>query len=246
MHWRLDGRPAGDARRLHLTIDPRAQMAAAAFDDGIARLEGQQHLIDSSLQGALEVASAYSTRSNNGRRAVPHLTEAVEAGGARFTTTLPTLVRVAGEADSFVVLQMLRSVVGNSAPVAGATATNAKAMAGLSQFQLAGKTGTGQVSDLWFVGVSPQLVVVTWVGSDQNMALPLAEGWTGATAAHPIWASFVSQAMQERPELLAGEFQQPAGVVSMTIDPRGVCLSPSGLLNSSSKGEYPPRAPGSL
>lgn len=377
MQWRLDGRPAVDARRVYLTVDPRVQSAAAAaLDEGISRLENQHHLVDGSLQGALiamrsdgrivavvggrreaggtfnrafqarrspgslvkpfvqlaalaaaslkgaaitpatlinpssldsgyrphhcgdadrdrvmlarsdncaaiivgravgltsaaeilhaafgrepekslpmliggargsevtplEVASAYSTFVNNGQRAVPRLTEAVDVGGS-LTINPPTLSRVAGEAETFVVLQMLRSVVGDSLPIAGATAGRAKIMTGLGpQFQLAGKTGTGQVSDLWFVSISPQLVIVTWIGSDGNEPLRLSHGWVGATAALPIWASFVSKTMADSPSLFTGEFRRPSGVVSATIDPRSGCLAAFGIVEFFVEGRIP-------
>lgn len=46
-------------------------------------------------------------------------------------------------------------------------------MAGLdSGVDVAGKTGTGEVSDFWFVGFTPRIVVAVRVGMDNNFRQP--------------------------------------------------------------------------
>ncbi len=65
----------------------------------------------------------------------------------------------------------------------------------------AGKTGTTSAHrDSWFAGFTPQLTTVVWVGWDQvppeAQTLPKL---TGATAALPIWVSFMKEAHRGEP-----------------------------------------------
>src|SRR5207247_10222568 len=56
---------------------------------------------------------------------------------------------------------------------------------------LAGKTGTtNDGRDAWFVGYSPTLVAVVWVGFDGNEP----HGLSGAEGALPLWSGFMKQA----------------------------------------------------
>lgn len=80
---------------------------------------------------------------------------------------------------------------------------------------------------------------MTWVGTDDNTPLPLASGWAGATAALPIWADFVTQAMALNPELFSGEFRQAKGVVTAIVDPRRGCRSQTGVLEHFVAGRVP-------
>jgi penicillin-binding protein 1B len=53
----------------------------------------------------------------------------------------------------------------------------------------AGKSGTtNDLRDAWFVGFTPEWVVVVWVGHDRGGPL----GLTGGQAALPIWSRIVS------------------------------------------------------
>ncbi len=76
---------------------------------------------------------------------------------------------------------------------------------------VAGKTGTSR--DGWFVGYTPNLVCVVWVGFDDNSQL----GLTGAQSALPIWADFMKQAVAFRPELGGETFAEPAGITHVKI-----------------------------
>lgn len=70
----------------------------------------------------------------------------------------------------------------------------------------AGKTGTtNDTKDAWFAGFTPRLLVVAWVGYDDNTAM----GLTGAGAALPIWVD-VMKSIQKPFQPL--DFEYPAGV----------------------------------
>jgi penicillin-binding protein 1B len=81
----------------------------------------------------------------------------------------------------------------------------------------AGKTGTTDgYRDAWFVGYTPEVVVLVWVGFDDNRTV----GRPGAEAAVPIWARFVEAHGQGA---FAG-FTAPAGVDEARVEtPDGEC-----------------------
>lgn len=104
-----------------------------------------------------------------------------------------------------VVRDMLRGVV---------EAGTASAL-GRSSFkrEVAGKTGTtNDYRDAWFVGFTPDLLAVVWVGRDDNSPI----GMTGAQAALPIWTAFMTQALSEK---APKAFAYPPTVVRLAIDP---------------------------
>jgi len=85
---------------------------------------------------------------------------------------------------------------------------------------VAGKTGTtNDFRDAWFVGYTPNLVSVVWVGFDDMRTLGSQE--TGARAASPIWVYFMKDYLNGEIE----EFPVPEGIVSYTIDPATGLLS---------------------
>jgi penicillin-binding protein 1B len=77
---------------------------------------------------------------------------------------------------------------------------------------IAGKTGTSR--DGWFVGYSPNLVCVVWIGFDDNQQL----GLTGAEAALPAWIEFMSATVEMRPDLGGEHFECPEGIKFVEID----------------------------
>jgi membrane carboxypeptidase/penicillin-binding protein len=77
---------------------------------------------------------------------------------------------------------------------------------------VAGKTGTSR--DGWFVGYTPNLVCVVWIGYDDNNQL----GLTGAEAALPAWANFMQAAIELKPELGGKNFDCPEGIKFVEVD----------------------------
>jgi penicillin-binding protein 1B len=76
----------------------------------------------------------------------------------------------------------------------------------------AGKTGTtNDLRDAWFVGFTPDLLTVVWVGLDDNQPV----GLSGSQAALPIWARFMMAALAGRPNT---GFEPPPDVLFVTID----------------------------
>jgi membrane carboxypeptidase/penicillin-binding protein len=78
---------------------------------------------------------------------------------------------------------------------------------------IAGKTGTTDDEyDLWFVGFTPEIVAVVWVGYDE----PRPIGVPSSRGALPIWADFLSEVSGGR---VRGAFAKPASVERIEIDP---------------------------
>jgi membrane carboxypeptidase/penicillin-binding protein len=76
----------------------------------------------------------------------------------------------------------------------------------------AGKSGTtNDLRDAWFVGFTPELLTVVWVGLDDNQPL----GLSGTQAALPIWTTFMMRALAGRE---SPSFQRPEGVSFADID----------------------------
>jgi penicillin-binding protein 1B len=90
--------------------------------------------------------------------------------------------------------------------------TAAKVRARGLKANVAGKTGTSR--DGWFVGYSPNLVCVVWIGFDDNKQL----GLTGAEAALPAWVDFMNAAIALRPDLGGENFECPEGIKFVEID----------------------------
>ena len=77
---------------------------------------------------------------------------------------------------------------------------------------VAGKTGTtNDGRDAWFVGYTPRLLALVWVGFDSGEP----HGMSGARAALPIWLDFMKQAIDAYPQ---SDFEVPAGISFSDID----------------------------
>jgi penicillin-binding protein 1B len=157
----------------------------------------------------LELASAYTVFATGGRRVIPSCLRQIADSNGHVVRQVPAQQdEVLAPPLAYLVLSVLRDVI------AQPFGTGHKA-AELGTYALAGKTGTSQRSDAWFVGFTPNLVCAAWVGFDDNRQLYL----TGSQAALPIWLSFMRQVARLRPELLEGEFLRPESLIDAPIDP---------------------------
>ena len=152
----------------------------------------------------LEVAQAYTLFTNNGAVRPLHAIDRI-ASGDRELKPAPTKLKPIARSDAtFLVTNMLRSVI-NEGTGAGARG------AGFT-LDAAGKSGTtNDLRDAWFVGFTPELLTVTWVGYDDNQPL----GLSGTQAALPIWTEFMKKALAGRGNRT---FEVPEGIVWAEID----------------------------
>ena len=164
----------------------------------------------------LEMAAAYNVLATGGLKVEPiTIVSVVDDGQATLQQHYPSPPRVARPESVYLVVNMMRSVMNNG------TAAAARSM-GFSA-DAAGKTGTtNDMRDAWFIGFTPDLLCVVWVGFDDNTPINLA----GSRAALPIWVEFMKGALAG---VKTGTFPvPPANVVFTTIDPQtGLLASPS-------------------
>lgn len=111
---------------------------------------------------------------------------------------------VAQPGPTFLVTNMMRSVINEG--------TGAAARAAGFALDAAGKSGTtNDLRDAWFVGFTPELLTVVWVGLDDNTPV----GLTGSQAALPIWTAFMKRALSGH---RSQAFTVPEGVTFVEID----------------------------
>jgi len=145
----------------------------------------------------LEMARAYATIANGGRRvdgAVlgdrPRVVERVEwTRSGRVQENLPLPKRVLDEGQAAVLTDILEDVV----------RSGTGKRAALSGRSIAGKTGTtDNYADAWFVGYTPELVVAVWVGYPDRLRPMLTEFGgepvAGGTLPAQIWREFMARA----------------------------------------------------
>ena len=153
-----------------------------------------------------EIATAYTLFPNGGT--VRPLTNILQIlrGGQDITKKDAAKGKVVARPDTtFLVTNMMRSVLNEG------TGFGARA-AGFA-LDAAGKTGTtNDLRDAWFVGFTPELLTVVWVGFDDNQPV----GLSGAQAALPIWTEFMMRATAGRASV---SFGVPAGITFVDIDP---------------------------
>ena len=152
----------------------------------------------------MDLAEAYTVFANGGiLRPLKAITRVVQDGRTRTIDDEPAR-RVARADTSYLVTNLMRGVI-NEGSGAGVRAAGFR-------LDAAGKTGTtNDLRDAWFVGMTPELLTVVWVGFDDNQPI----GLSGSQAAVPIWTSFMKRALAGRPNT---EFAPPEGVVFARID----------------------------
>jgi penicillin-binding protein 1B len=153
----------------------------------------------------LEIAAAFTTFANEGERTDPRAIEAiVDQRGRRQQVPAAARSHAATAQATYLTLDMMRDVLRYGTG------------AGLADWHLegdlAGKTGTtDEGRDAWFLGMSPDLLALVWVGFDNNRPLRLG----GSTLALPIWGDFAKGAGID-PD---SRFAEPEGLVREDVDP---------------------------
>lgn len=151
----------------------------------------------------LELAAAYAAFVNGGRRVTPRVIASIDEPPATHAAQLEQ-PEVISPTTAYMITNMLSAVIDHG------TARTAR---GVSRFTaVAGKTGTSR--DGWFVGYTPNLVCVVWIGFDDNSQL----GITGAEAALPAWVNFIEAVVKSRPEYGGRNFECPEGIKFVEID----------------------------
>jgi penicillin-binding protein 1A len=162
--------------------------------------------LGTSSVGVLELTSAYGVYANQGSYNEPYSIESVADSNGNILEKHDKHPREAISKEvSYMITNMLEDVIQKG------TGVRARELGR----HLAGKTGTtNDFGDAWFIGYTPNLVTGVWVGFDDRRSLGDREA--GASAALPIWISFMRQAFNIIPDL---SFSIPENIVYVKINP---------------------------
>jgi penicillin-binding protein 1B len=163
----------------------------------------------------LEMATAYNVLATGGLRVEPvTIMSVVDEKDTALQQHYRQAPRVARPESTYLVVNMMRGVLNNG------TAAAARSMG--FRADAAGKTGTtNDLRDAWFIGFTPELLCVVWVGFDDNTPINLS----GSRAALPIWVEFMNGALAG---IRTTSFPVPAAnIVFVSIDAQtGLLASP--------------------
>jgi penicillin-binding protein 1B len=177
----------------------------------------------------MELASAYTIFANNGIRALPvSIIQVVDKSNQVLQRKVIEVHKKFDAGPVYLTTNVLKGVIDHG------TAASARKM-GFTGIA-AGKTGTtSNYKDAWFVGFTPSILTLVWVGYDDNATMNLS----GGRAALPIWTTYMKQTAGESQE----DFSPPPGVVLVKVDPATGLLSgkncPEGAFEPFIEGHEP-------
>ncbi len=157
----------------------------------------------------LDLVAAYSAFANLGGRVEPRAIRRIDDRQGRAVH-----VPVAGAPQfvldprvAFIVRDMLRDAAERGTGTAARRAVPALV-------PVAGKTGTtNDNADVWFVGMTPEVVAGVWLGFDRPRSIMPGAG--GGTLAAPMWGEMIGSYYEERS---SGRWNAPGGLVAVELD----------------------------
>jgi penicillin-binding protein 1B len=158
----------------------------------------------------LQIATGYTVFANLGEKTTPMAISRVTTGNGKTVVEPKTEKKSVLRPDvAYIMDDIMKDVINRG------TAAEAKAWGFRNENgkAFAGKTGTSR--DGWFVGFTPELICVVYVGFDEGNDL----GMKGADSAMPIWADFMKEALDEHPEW-NGDWTMPESLRKAEIDTR--------------------------
>ncbi len=168
--------------------------------------------------GLKELAGAYASFVNNSKAVIPYcITKIEDKNGNVIASFEPKVAQTKAYSDYTrqVLLEMMKSTINKG------TASRLRTMYQLKN-EIAGKTGTTQDNkDGWFVGVTPNLVTVNWVGNDNyNIGFKTTAMGQGANSALPIFAKFYQKLNSDANynAITKSHFEKPASKVLEDLD----------------------------
>ena len=157
-----------------------------------------------------EMAGAYTTFANNGVFVRPvTITKIEDKNGKLLYEYMPEERSALPSNVNYVMLEMLKHN-----------------LAGISAFhgvksQVGGKTGTTNgYSDGWFMGVTPNLVVGTWVGGEDHwIHFKTISNGAGSKMARPIFIDLLKK-LEKNPDVydVKAQFKRPSGEIGIELD----------------------------
>lgn len=165
--------------------------------------------LGASVVQPLDFVAAYAVFDNGGVAVDPRFIARVEDRTGRAVFTSPAAApRPAMDARvAFIIRDMMQDVVERG------TATALRRLVP-SRIPVAGKTGTtNDNTDVWFVGMTPEVVTGVWLGFDKPAMI--SPGAVGGTLAAPIAGRIIAAAHEGRS---SRGWTPPPGVVSAELD----------------------------
>jgi penicillin-binding protein 1A len=155
-----------------------------------------------------QLAAAFAAFGNGGYRIEPRLIQRVEdRDGLVLWRGRSPSHQALDPGVAFLTLTLMEEVVNTG------TATSVRRHG--FWLPAAGKTGTtNDGKDVWFVGLTPDLVASVWLGFDQPR--PIMPGASGGRLAAPVWAEIMKDAYEDRPG--PAPWAPPANIVSAQVD----------------------------
>lgn len=153
----------------------------------------------------LNLAQAYTAFARLGSYVNPRIIlDVTSAWGDELYHSDPEFTEALNPQTAYIIASLMKEVVRDG------TGWRARRL----RRPVAGKTGTSNdEQDAWFVGYSPYLLSIAWVGFDQ--LTPMGKWETGSRAAGPLWVNYRMAVEGDYP---VEDFQQPPGVVMARID----------------------------
>jgi penicillin-binding protein 1A len=165
--------------------------------------------IGASVVQPLDFVTSYATLANLGVAVEPRFVTRVEdrTGKTVWTPTVAAPQLALDPRVAFIVRDMMRDVVERG------TATSIRRYVP-ERVPVAGKTGTtNDNADVWFVGMTPELVMGAWLGFDRPKTI--AAGAVGGSLAAPVVGQALGKWYAGRE---SGTWTAPAGLVTMELD----------------------------
>jgi 1A family penicillin-binding protein len=172
--------------------------------------------IGASVVQPLDLVAAYTTFANLGTPMEPRFIYRIEdrTGRVVFSREVRALAPALDPRVTYVVRDMMRDVVER-----GTASTIRRYLP--ASIPVAGKTGTtNDNSDVWFIGLTPDLVAGVWLGFDKPVSI--ASGAGGGSLAAPVWGKMVARYYASQPQLATShateQWTPPLGVIMGELD----------------------------
>ncbi len=166
--------------------------------------------LGASVVRPLDYVAAYTAWANLGSTVEPRLVSRIEDPGGHvvFQQSPATPQQVIDPRIAFIVRDMMRDAAERGTGTAARKAVPAAV-------PVAGKTGTTNDNvDVWFMGMTPDLVAGVWLGFDKPRTI--TPGAAGGSLAAPIWGAMMSRYYAGRAAPAA--WTPPVGLVTAELD----------------------------
>jgi penicillin-binding protein 1A len=166
--------------------------------------------IGASAVHPIDLIAAYTAFANNGQVVQPRFISRIDnlAGTAVYQRPPSTPQQVLDPRVAFIMRDMMRDVAEHG------SGTRARDLVP-DRVPIAGKTGTTNDNvDVWFVGMTPDIVAGVWVGFDRKKTI--MKGAVGGLLAAPIWGQMIGKYYAGRST--TGWGPPPDGLVYAELD----------------------------